>query len=200
MDVHKPNRWPRRPIPTLLDIAAEVLVDDPAASLAEVAKAAGIGRTTLHKQYATRDDLIRAVAHRALDVWAQAVATVNIDEPDGGLRALVTALVPLGPQLEFLWRTPALEHIEEICVRLDVLQERQIAVLRHAAKLGILAADTPDWWHLRVLYAVVYSAAEAIYNGTLAPLDAPDLAFDTLLRGVGARALPAQKTPGAPDE
>jgi AcrR family transcriptional regulator len=176
----------------LLDIAAEVLVDDPAASLAEVAKAAGIGRTTLHKQYATREDLIRATAHRACDVWEQAVGTVNIDDPDGGLRALVTALVPLGPQLQFLWRTPALEHVQEIRTRLDVLEERQLAVLRHASKLGILAADTPDWWLVRILYAVVYSAADAIFDGTLAPRDAPDIVFDTLLRGVGAAVLPSR--------
>jgi len=186
MDVQGVRWGTRRPIPTLLDIAAEVLVDDPAASLAEVAKAAGIGRTTLHKQYATRDDLIRAAAHRALDVWEQAVSTASEADPDGGLRALVTALVPLGPQLAFLWRTPALEHVDEICARFDVLEERQLVLLRYARKIGILAADTPDWWLVRILYAVVYSAAESIYDGTLAPLDAPDLAFDTLLRGVGA--------------
>jgi AcrR family transcriptional regulator len=184
MDVHRPAAR-RRPIPTLLDIAAEVLVDDPAASLAEVAKAAGIGRTTLHKQYATRDDLIRATAHWACDVWEQAVGTANTEGPDGGLRVLVAALVPLGPQLEFLWRTPALERVDEIRARLDVLQERQLDVLRQARKLAILA-DVPDWWLLRILYAVVYSAAEAVYTGALAPLDAPELAFDTLLRGVGA--------------
>jgi AcrR family transcriptional regulator len=194
MDVHRPTNLygSRRPIPALLDIAAEVLVDNPAASLAEVAKAAGIGRTTLHKQYATRDDLIRATAHRALDVWDEAVSTVNETDPDGGLRALVTALVPLGPQLEFLWRTPALERIDEITARLDVLQEHQLTVLRHARKLGVLA-DVPDWWLVRLLYAVVYSAAEAIYKGALAPLDAPELAFDTLLRGVGAHDLPSQE-------
>src|SRR5262249_21782471 len=53
----------------LLDVVAEVLVADPAAALAEVAAAAGIGRTTLHKHYATRDDLVTAVAHRAIDLW-----------------------------------------------------------------------------------------------------------------------------------
>src|SRR4029077_20825588 len=131
------RRGPRRPIPTLLDIAAEVLVDDPAASLAEVASAAGIGRTTLHKQYATREDLIRAVAHRALDVWDQAVSAASEADPGGGLRALVTAMVQLGPQLAFLWRTPALEHVDEICVRLDALQERQLVLLSEARKLGI---------------------------------------------------------------
>ena len=188
MDVqHTGFRWgTRRPVPTLLDIAAEVLVDDPAASLAEVAKAAGIGRTTLHKQFATRDDLIRATAHRALDLWDQAVSTVGEADPDGGLRALVTAMVPLGPQLAFLWRTPALEHVDEIVARLDILQERQLTVLRRARKLGILTERSPDWWLLRTLYAVVYSAAESIYDGTLAALDAPELALDTLLRGVGA--------------
>ena len=62
--------------PSLLDVAAEVLVADPAASLAEVAEAAGIGRTTLHKHYATRDDLLTAVGNRALDLWEQAVAEV----------------------------------------------------------------------------------------------------------------------------
>jgi AcrR family transcriptional regulator len=188
MDVQTAGvRWgTRRPIPTLLDIAAEMLVDNPAASLAEVAKAAGIGRTTLHKQYATRDDLIRATAHRAMDLWDQAVSTASETDLDGGLRALVTAMVPLGPQLAFLWRTPALEHVDEILTRLDALQERQLIVLRRARKLGILTEHTPDWWLLRILYAVVYSAAEAIYDGTLAPLDAPELALSTLLRGVGA--------------
>ena len=54
----------RRAARPLLDVAAAVLVSDPAASLAEVAEAAGIGRTTLHKHYATRDDLVRAVGSR----------------------------------------------------------------------------------------------------------------------------------------
>jgi len=56
---------------SLLDVAAEVLVADPSASLTQVAEAAGIGRTTLHKQYATGEDLLRAVGHRVIDLWEQ---------------------------------------------------------------------------------------------------------------------------------
>src|ERR1017187_9529305 len=79
--------------PPLLDVAAEVLVADPAASLAQVAEAAGIGRTTLHKHYATRDDLIHAVGHRVLGLWEQAVAEITgTDDPDGGLRAAAEAI------------------------------------------------------------------------------------------------------------
>src|SRR6202161_2334191 len=62
---------------SLLDVAAEVLVADPSASLAQVAEAAGIGRTTLHKQYATREDLLRAVGDRAIDLFEEALGGIG---------------------------------------------------------------------------------------------------------------------------
>ena len=52
--------------------------------------AAGIGRTTLHKHYATRDDLLRAVGHRSIDRWEQLVTTAA---QDGSLLALAGAMV-----------------------------------------------------------------------------------------------------------
>src|SRR5580692_5709407 len=123
---------PRRGMrPSLLDVAAEVLVADPAASLAEVAEAAGIGRTTLHKHYATRDDLLLAVGYRAIDLWEHAITTVTDPDPGprpdaatrtpapgpaaaaAGLRALLAAMIPIGPQLAFLWRTPAFDHVPD---------------------------------------------------------------------------------------
>src|ERR1700722_9666399 len=84
----RPRRGTR---PPLLDVAAEVLVADPAASLAEVAEAAGIGRTTLHKHYATRDDLLRAVGHRAIDLWEHAITAVTdpAPRPDAATRTPV---------------------------------------------------------------------------------------------------------------
>ena len=80
-------RWvAARPSPLLLDIAAEMLVDDPAASLAEVAKAAGIGRTTLHKHYATRDDLLHAVGPPGASTCGsrRSARLSGPTDPDGG--------------------------------------------------------------------------------------------------------------------
>jgi AcrR family transcriptional regulator len=170
--------------PPLLDVAAEVLVADPAAALAEVAAAAGIGRTTLHKHYATRDDLLCAVGHRALDLLEQALDEATAAEhADGGLRALVAALIRIGPQLAFLWRTPAFDHMKDLDDRWLAVQERSLAVLRRAQELGHLAADLPDWWLGHTLYSVVYVAATSVQAGQLAPLDAPGLALRTLLHG-----------------
>jgi AcrR family transcriptional regulator len=174
----------RRP---LLDVAAEVLVGDPAASLAEVAEAAGIGRTTLHKQYATRDDLLRAVGHRAIDLWEQAIAgVVDVDGPDGGLRALTEAMVPIGPQLAFLWRNPTLDRAKDVVDRWVAVEDRGLAVVKRAQSHGLIDADVPFWWLLQTLYSLVYVASEAIRSGHLAPRDAPDLVLNTLLRGIGS--------------
>jgi AcrR family transcriptional regulator len=188
---------------SLLDVAAEVLVADPGASLAEVAEAAGIGRTTLHKHFATRDDLIRAVGLRALDLWEEAVAKVPdgevpdsevpdsevphgaADESDGGLGALISAMIPIGPQLAFLWRTPAFDHDTEFKARWGTVEERGLDVLRRGRATGILAANVPDWWLLSSLYSLIYCAAESLRAGRLAPLDAPGLVLRTFLHGIG---------------
>src|SRR5215472_8367594 len=187
MSVHIVGTLPRRTArPPLLDVAAEVLVADPAASLAEVAAAAGIGRTTLHKHYATRDDLLCAVAHRAIDLWEQAVSEVTSTDPDGGLWALTAAMIPIGPQLAFLWRTPAFDHIPEISQRWKAAETRGLAVLQRAQDRGIITASVPDWWLLQTFYSVIYVAAESVGDGKLAPLDAPGLALSTFLHGIGA--------------
>jgi AcrR family transcriptional regulator len=191
---------------TLLDVATEVLVADPAASLADVAEAAGLGRTTLHKHYATRDDLMRAVAHRALDLWSHAIDNVADDSrnvanrADGGLRALTEATIPIGPQLGFLWRSPILDHIPEIVERWIAVEHRNLAVLQRARAGGVIDADVPDWWLLQTFYSVVYVASEAVRSGHLAPRDAPDLVLRTMLRGIGDRSLaytPPATTPPA---
>lgn len=172
----------------LLDVVAEVLVADPSASLAQVAEAAGIGRTTLHKHYATRDELIRAVGHRALELWEQAVDAVRQDhgEPDGGLRALVDAMVPIGPQLAFLWRTAAFDHMDEIAKPWRAVEESGLEVLRRAQAAGLIAADVPQFWLLQTLYSLVYVAAESVRSGHLAPRDATGMVLRTLLHGIGA--------------
>jgi len=190
MTVHQVGATPRRTArPSLLDVAAEVLVADPAASLAEVAAAAGIGRTTLHKQYATRDDLLCAVGHRAIDLWEQAISQVTgTDDADGGLRATVAAMIPIGPQLAFLWRAPAFDHITEPDERWKAAEARSLAVLKRAQDHGVLSTSVPDWSLLQTFYSIIYVAAESVGHGKLAPLDAPGLALGTFLNGVGAPA------------
>ena len=186
MSVRSPAR--RGSLDSLLDVAVDVLVADPSASLAEVAAAAGIGRTTLHKHYATRDELLRAVGHRALDLWEQVIAAADRSEADdGGLRALTEAMVPIGPHLAFLWRNPVFDHAEDIGQRWRSVEPQALVVLKRAQARGAIRANVADFWLLQTFYSLVYVAAESVHSGHLAPRDAPALVVDTLLGGLGVR-------------
>jgi AcrR family transcriptional regulator len=170
----------------LLDAAVTYLVLNPRASLADIAAAAGIGRTTLFKRYATRDELEHAVAMRAVDVCLEAVRSTDAEAVDGGLRSLVTALVPVGPQLNFLWRTPTLQGDADFCEAYQGVDAEIVEVLGRAKTAGALGVGQPDWWLRQTLVALVYVAWECVESGRLARLDAADRVLDTMLRGVGA--------------
>ena len=166
----------------LLQTATSVLLKDPTASLGDVARAAGVGRTTLHKRYPTRTALVRAVASDALDLIDSVSSHVDLTRDDA-IEDLVTRLVALGPRVEFLLRFPGLELDEELAARiremdrpvLDLISRLQGTRLRH---------DLPAWWILQTLYAGLFNAWEAISDGRLAPLDAPRFVLTTVFEGV----------------
>ena len=172
----------------MLEIATEVFVADPAAALGDVARAAGIGRTTLHKLYPTRHALLVALARDALDVLERTYADVGLDTPGTDARAtlqrLLTAVIPLGPRMEFLLRERSLDVEQDLAARVEALDDAVRALVRRAQRAGVLVADLPDEWVVASINAQVYAAWELIAVGRLAPVAAPDLVLRTLMRGI----------------
>jgi hypothetical protein len=105
---------------------------------------------------------------------------------EAGLRELLAAMIASGPQLTFLWRNPSLDGDEELARMYIEVEKRCLAVLDRARNQGIVDATVPDWWLLQTMFALVYTAAESVGTGHLAPRDAPDLALGTLLHGLSA--------------
>jgi hypothetical protein len=102
-------------------------------------------------------------------------------------------MIPNGPQLAFLWRTPAFDHDDEIRERWAAVESRSLAVLKQAQARGVLSASVPDWWLRQSFYALIYTAAESVQAGRLAPRDAPALVLTTYLHGIGASSRQAQE-------
>ena len=183
MNVHLP-----RP---LVAVAADVLTVDPTASLADVATAAGIGRTTLYKRYPKREDLLLAVGHYSVRVLAESIELAElpvhgtVEHTTAALRTLVSVLIPRGSQINFLLRHPSIDADEELAAAVAALDEPVTAFVRHAQAVGVLNPALAPWWVISMLYSVIYSAWDAINSGHLAPWDSHDLAFDTLVQGVG---------------
>ncbi|QFU91421.1 TetR/AcrR family transcriptional regulator [Amycolatopsis sp. YIM 10] len=193
MDVHFGTRK------STLGIAADVLALDPTASLSAIAEAAGIGRTTLHKRYPKRQDLLLAVARDSIEQIWQALdetgATADGPVTAETLREFVEASVQLGSRIAFLFRQPTLDPVKEVEVAIERLEEAAEEFIGRAQRDGLLRADLPAWWVAGALNSVAYAAWEGVVRGKLAPRDAPKLALDTALTGL--HKLPSDDKQGA---
>jgi len=176
---------------SILRAATQVLVAAPQTTLAELAVALGIGRTTLHRLFPTRRDLLSAIAHDALDhlavVYRDAGVTVPPQQPKeaiAAVRRLVCDLIPLGPSLMFLLRTSELDDDETLTRRSADIDEPLLTCIAAAQAHGDIDPALPTWWVVESLMAGIYIGWEQIAKGRLAPLDAPDLVMRTWLSGV----------------
>ncbi|WP_208817652.1 TetR/AcrR family transcriptional regulator [Micromonospora echinofusca] len=170
---------------TLLEVATRVLLVDPTASLGDVARAAGVSRTTLYARFPTRQALLVALASEAMDLVEQAYAAARLDDGavEQALRRLVELTVPLGSRVEFLLRERSLDIEPELVARYEQLDAPVIALMRRAQIAGQVRADLPAWWMATAVIGAVSTAWEAIADGRLAVRDAPSLVLDTVLSG-----------------
>jgi len=89
----------------ILDAAIEVFARNPAASLGDVAAAAGVGRTTLHRYFAERADLTAALREEAKDRLDRAHARARVGDDAGAdaIRRLCQEYFDLGDVLSLLF-------------------------------------------------------------------------------------------------
>lgn len=178
----RPDRTRRE----LLDAATTVLTKDGSASLAEVAAAAGVGRTTLHRYFPTRVALIRALVEDALDRVEDAIAAA---EPDRGpvldaLQRVTDTVVPLGPSLAFLHAEPDVYHARDLIRRwYEALEPIARAVERGQAD-GSLRPDLPVKWVVDAYAGAILTAWDTADEGRIWLQDAPRLITSTVFHGI----------------
>ncbi|MEU4641953.1 TetR/AcrR family transcriptional regulator [Micromonospora sp. NPDC023814] len=94
----------------IVGAAIEVLGRNPAASLGDIAAAADVGRTTLHRYFAERADLLAAVGTEAAARLARATAQARMAEGSGAsaVRRLCQEYFDLGSLLSLIFTEPGL--------------------------------------------------------------------------------------------
>jgi TetR/AcrR family transcriptional repressor of lfrA len=190
--VSRPDRTRR----ALLDAAAELLSKDTRASLGEVATAAGVGRTTLHRYFATREDLVLALGDEAVDCVAEAIdeGRPADDDAPAALRRVVAALVELGPWVRFLNADPVVYDSPELNRRWYEAFEPVADTLRRGQRDGTVRADLPVTWLVDLLGGAVITAWDSVHAGRLAAGEAADVVSRSVLDGI---ALPAGPAPSS---
>lgn len=167
----------------ILDAAMTLLADDPTTSLGDIAAAAEVGRSTLHRYFPERSDLLRALA---LHVHALSNAAIERAEPDCGppveaLRRVVECQLDLGPIVRFVYGgEPTIMADPELAAELDTGDELIVEVLDRASCQG--SAGPPGWPRL-VFWALLNAGYEALKLNSAPRVQIVDAIMASLVDG-----------------
>src|SRR6478735_3970249 len=149
----------------ILDAAMDVLGQNPTASLGDLAAEAEVGRSTLHRYFPERSDLLRALARH---VHALSNAAIERAEPDCGppveaLRRVVECQLDLGPIGQSGYNDSAITADKELAALLDTGDEVIVEVLDRVATQGTTG---PPCWPPLVFWALLNAGYAAARQGT----------------------------------
>ncbi|MGW0119276.1 TetR/AcrR family transcriptional regulator [Streptomyces sp. NPDC003327] len=169
----------------VLHSAAALLSRKATATMDEVARNAGIGRATLHRHFAGRDALIRALEEMGIAELEAALDEAALDEgpADEAVRRLVAGVEPVAPLLSFLVTENQLFEGDEQNEGWARLDARVGALFRRGQQEGTFRIDLSPAWLTEALYGLVGSGAWAVMDGRVAPKDFQYMITELLLGG-----------------
>jgi TetR/AcrR family transcriptional repressor of mexCD-oprJ operon len=173
----------RRNIAAILDAATDCLSRDPQASVATIAKTAGVGRVTLYGHFPTRAELVDAVFARAVRAADEALDGVDLSgDAREALARLVSSSWRLVDQGRAILRAAEEElGAEAIRTHHDRPRERVRVLIERGQREGAFRADLPVEWLVTVFYAVLHGAADEVTAGRLDVPDAGAVITSTLV-------------------
>jgi AcrR family transcriptional regulator len=143
---------------------------DPAASMTQIAREAGVGRVTLYGYFSSREKLLAEVLSRALDDVRLALEAAAPEQGDP--MSALERLVERCWEVLDTWmgvRTAALYTLGERSLRAhhgDVLARVEQLLVR-GRESGVFRSDLPVGWLVATSYAVMHAAQEEVDAGRL---------------------------------
>jgi len=167
----------------ILDAAATCLSRSPAASVGEIAQAAGVGRVTVYGHFPSREALIEATLTRLLEQGEAVLAGLDLTgDPRQALRTLIESswrlIADAGAVLEAAQEVLPPGRIRELHAK---PAQRAEELIRRGQSEGAFRSALPPSWLTSVLYHVLKGATADIRGGRLDPADAPRYIVTTLL-------------------
>ncbi|GCD93562.1 TetR family transcriptional regulator [Embleya hyalina] len=169
----------------ILEAAERVLSANPSATMEQIAEAAGVARTTVHRRFATRDALIVAMTRWATQQFHDAVTAARSDAtpPAVALYQVTANVLRVKIAWGFAMNALRTDDPEVAHLHTDVL-DRCDRLFRRARESGLLRPEVDLDWTRRVYYALIHESAQDD-RGEDADVLATRI-VDTLLRGFGA--------------
>lgn len=178
----------RRTVARVVEVATRVLADSPEATMQEIADAAGLGRATVYRHFASREDLMAAITLEAFRQMREALDGLRLGEGDvvAALHRALATFFEVGDRYRFLAQhpdAPVRGAEKEAAVR--ELFAPVGDLLERAQAEGVVRAGLPLDWVRASLGALLKTAFEQVDAGVLDRADAPGLVVRTFLGGAG---------------
>ncbi|MFF4245282.1 TetR/AcrR family transcriptional regulator [Streptomyces sp. NPDC001822] len=169
----------------VLRSAAALLSRRSTATMDEVARAAGIGRATLHRHFAGRDALVGALEDLGIREFESALDSARLDEgtAEDGLRRLIAHIEPGAALLSFLVTENQLFEGDDVNEGWSRLDARVSAFFRRGQERGEFRIDLTPAWLTEALYGLIGSCAWAVRTGRVAAQDFTHMTVELLLGG-----------------
>src|SRR5512141_2381116 len=177
-----------RSVQAILEAALEALASDPDASMAEIARRAGVVRATIYAHFPTRESLLDAVMEHAVAEVAQATseAEPTRGEPEEALeRVLRATWQKLGQFHALLAINTSRLSAKELHRRHLPVTTQFAPLIERGQKEGVFRSDLPVSWHLAVLRAIVHTASAELQSGRIAEADVEHAMLTTVLAAIG---------------
>ncbi|MEU8956976.1 TetR/AcrR family transcriptional regulator [Streptomyces sp. NPDC048518] len=173
----------------VLRSAAALLTRKSTATMDEVARAAGISRATLHRHFAGRDALVRALEELGVQECEAALDRARLDEGGASeaLRRLVTGIEPAAGLLAFLYTENQLFEGDGQNQGWNRIDDRLAALFRRGQENGEFRIDLTPAWLTEAFYGLVGSGAWAVQDGRVAANDFSYMIAELLIGGAQRR-------------
>ena len=154
----------------ILDVALQVLGEDPDAGMGDIAAAAGVVRRTVYGHFPSRLDLIRTLTERAVAEMTAVLAEVNASgvEADAAWVAFIAHVWPVAHRYRVLLALRRGEYGEAIHGLLGPVDELLAELVAGGQDDDVFARHLPAGILSQVAYGVVFAIADSeLSNGAL---------------------------------
>ena len=173
-----------RNIVAILDAALATFAERPDATMADIARAAGVGRVTLYAHFPSREQLVTAALDRAVAEVGVALEDSTLDDAPAD-QALATLI---GSSWQVLDRHRMLFEAAQRSIDHARLRQHHDPAMARFDKLiargqaeGRFRTDLPRGWLVTIVYSLLHAAAEEVNAGRMPPADAAGTLQATIL-------------------